>query len=73
MTEITIDIKDPGFFGRLLGSDSATVILQAAGRALVNTTREHFRARQAEPKKTDGFPKFGQSFGHRGFFTVTLK
>ena len=71
MTEITIDIKDPGFFGRLLGRDSTSVILEAAGRALVNTTRRHFRARQSQPEKTAGFPKFGQTFGHRGFWAGT--
>ena len=48
---------------------AARIVLEAAGQEVRVQAVRHFKARESEPEKTDGFPKFGQSFGKRGFWS----
>jgi len=52
-------------------ASAATVrdVMDAAGEEARAVALSHFRARQAEPEKTAGFPKFGESWGKRGFWS----
>ena len=56
------EMADPGLMRK---------ILAAAGYEARVATIEHFRAREQEPENTAGFPKYGQSFGKRGFWAGT--
>ena len=46
-------------------------VMEAVGADVRNGAIAHFRSREEEPEKTEGFPKFGQSFGKRGFWSGT--
>jgi hypothetical protein len=46
-------------------------VLEAASADVRKGTMDHFSAREEEPENTAGFPKFGQSFGKRGFWSGT--
>ncbi len=74
MPSLTIQIDDAAT--RTAIADVASpahqrTILEAVGKEVRAATIEHFRDREREPEKTAGFPKFGQSFGKRGFWAGT--
>lgn len=51
--------------------ETVRTVMQAAGAEARNGLIAHFRARENEPEKTAGFPKFGESWGKRGFWAGT--
>ena len=56
---------------RLASPAAQRAVMEAVGADVRNKAIAHFRAREQEPEKTDGFPKFGQAFGKRGFWAGT--
>ena len=55
----------------LASPDTLHTVLEAVGEEVRTAAIDHFRAREEEPENTSGFPKFGQSFGKRGFWAGT--
>ena len=54
--------------GLLQDGSVQKTLLEAAGQEVRVAAIQHFKDREAEPEKTEGFPKFGRSFGKRGFW-----
>jgi hypothetical protein len=74
MPSVTIQINDAAAraaVASIADPKLQQTILEAAGVEVRVATIEHFRAREAEPENTTGFPKYGQSFGKRGFWAGT--
>lgn len=72
MDPIVIEIKSAAkvraAISTLASLETVKTVLDAAGEEARVATLAHFRTRQAEPEKTADFPKFGKSFGKRGFW-----
>jgi hypothetical protein len=51
--------------------ETVRTVVEAAGAEARKALIDHFRAREQEPENTSGFPKFGESFGKRGFWAGT--
>ena len=61
---------------QLLGKLDATAVqtvLQAAGAGVRNASIKHFRTRNSEPAKSDGFPRFGESWPKSNFWSGVAK
>jgi len=61
---------------KLLGKiDAGAVqtILQAAAAGVRNASIKHFRTRNSEPAKSDGFPRFGQAYPKANFWSGVAK
>lgn len=61
---------------KLLGKLDATVlptVLQAAGAGVRNASIKHFRTRNSEPSRSDGFPRFGESYPKSNFWSGVAK
>jgi len=61
---------------RLLGMIDATavyIVLDGAGAGVRNAAIKHFRARNSEPAKSDGFPRFGESWPKSNFWADVAK
>ncbi len=56
---------------RLGESHARKTLIEAANAALVNALRRHFASRENEPRKTYGFPSFGQPYPKRYFWHGT--
>jgi hypothetical protein len=66
--QIDVDVSAvEATLGAVISPRTVSTILQAAGEEARKAAIEHFRARNQEPEKTEGFPKFGESWGKRGF------
>ena len=70
--QIDVDVSAvEATLGAVVSPRTVSTILQAAGEEARKAAIEHFRAREQEPEKTEGFPKFGESWGKRGFWAGT--
>lgn len=61
---------------KLLGKiDAASVqtLLQAAAAGVRNAAIKHFRTRNSEPSKSEGFPRFGESYPKSNFWSGVAK
>ena len=54
---------------RLASPDTLRTALEAAGAAAREETLEHFREREAEPSRNEGFPRFGQPYPKSYFWS----
>ena len=74
MPGVTIEIDDRAARAALASAADPKLqqtVLEAVGQEVRVAAIEHFRAREQEPENTAGFPKYGQSFGKRGFWAGT--
>jgi len=72
MAELTTIECDIAPARRLLAGVKATAlptILQAAGAGVRNAAVAHFRARNSEPARSAGFPRFGESWPKSNFWS----
>lgn len=73
MSQLVIEVGNSEEVRRALAAlaspDAVRVVVKAAGQEVRAGALEHFRAREQEPERTDGFPKFGEPFGKRGFWS----
>lgn len=70
-TEVNIELDDAAVRRRLedvASPETRRAVVEAAGEEVRQAALQHFRARQQEPEKTEGFPKFGESWGKRYFW-----
>ena len=61
---------------KLLGKIDATAmqtVLQAASAGARNASIKHFRSRNSEPSKSEGFPRFGESYPKSNFWSGVAK
>lgn len=61
---------------KLLGKLDATAVyiaLDAAGAGVRNACIKHFRSRNAEPAKSEGFPRFGEAYPKSNFWGNVAK
>jgi hypothetical protein len=70
--DLSIKVSAPGVqeaIAQVASPDTIRKITEAAGEAVRQETLKHFRSREAEPERTAGFPKFGQAWGKKGFWS----
>jgi hypothetical protein len=69
---VTVELSGAAsrFFLRLgaMRSAAANASSEAAGAGVRNALLAHFRAREQEPRKSTGFPAFGQTYPRRNFW-----
>lgn len=73
VTQIECDIEPAK---QLLGKLDATAmqtVLQAAAAGARNASIKHFRTRNSEPAKSEGFPRFGESWPKSNFWSGVAK
>lgn len=56
-----------------INAESVKTVLQAAGAGVRNAAIKHFRGRNSEPAKSDGFPRFGESWPKSNFWSGVAK
>ena len=74
MPDVVIEIEDRQAreaLARLKRPDLLQTAVEAAGAEVRKAAIEHFRNREKAPENTSGFPKFGQAFGKKGFWSGT--
>ena len=70
-TTITLDNLQPTreALSTIASSRLHLAVLQAAAQDVIVATREHFAARESEPRNNQGFPAFGKQFPKRYFWS----
>jgi hypothetical protein len=56
-----------------LNAQAVGTILQAAAQGVRNAAIKHFRTRNSEPAKSEGFPRFGESWPKSNFWSGVAK
>lgn len=56
-----------------IDAGAVQTILQAAAAGVRNASIKHFRTRNSEPSKSEGFPRFGESYPKSNFWSGVAK
>lgn len=70
--EIEVDAAEAlAAAGAAASPELAAAVVEAAGEGVRAATIRHFREREKEPRKSEGFPAFGQEYPKRHFWAGT--